>query len=193
MFLLLSGIQSVSAQGKLHLLKFDDVTQLRDFFKYTGNGSIIVSGHRGGYEEGYSENCIEGLENVLKTARSITEGKLWVVFGCGGDRDNKKRPIMGRIALELADRVVVTSDNPRTEDPAVIIDEIAEALKDVPEGKSVELIAERRDAIYHALSEAAANDVIMIAGKGHENYQILADKTIHFDDREVVQEYWKKR
>ena len=135
----------------------------------------------------------DGLENVLKTARSITEGKLWVVFGCGGDRDNKKRPIMGRIALELADRVVVTSDNPRTEDPAVIIDEIAEALKDVPEGKSVELIAERRDAIYHALSEAAANDVIMIAGKGHENYQILADKTIHFDDREVVQEYWKKR
>ena len=90
----------------------------------------------------------DGLENVLKTARSITEGKLWVVFGCGGDRDNKKRPIMGRIALELADRVVVTSDNPRTEDPAVIIDEIAEALKDVPEGKSVELIAERRDAIY---------------------------------------------
>ena len=135
----------------------------------------------------------DGLENVLKTARSITEGKLWVVFGCGGDRDNKKRPIMGRIALELADRVVVTSDNPRTEDPAVIIDEIAEALKDVPEGKSVELITERRDAIYHALSEAAANDVIMIAGKGHENYQILADKTIHFDDREVVQEYWKKR
>ena len=135
----------------------------------------------------------DGLENVLKTARSITEGKLWVVFGCGGDRDNKKRPIMGRIALELADRVVVTSDNPRTEDPAVIIDEIAEALKDVPERKSVELIAERRDAIYHALSEAAANDVIMIAGKGHENYQILADKTIHFDDREVVQEYWKKR
>ena len=135
----------------------------------------------------------DGLENVLKTARSITEGKLWVVFGCGGDRDNKKRPIMGRIALELADRVVVTSDNPRTEDPAVIIDEIAEALKDVPEGKSVELIAERRDAIYHALSEAAANDVIIIAGKGHENYQILADKTIHFDDREVVQEYWKKR
>lgn len=107
--------------------------------------------------------------------------------------NNKKRPIMGRIALELADRVVVTSDNPRTEDPAVIIDEIAEALKDVPEGKSVELIAERRDAIYHALSEAAANDVIMIAGKGHENYQILADKTIHFDDREVVQEYMEEK
>lgn len=73
MFLLLSGIQSVSAQGKLHLLKFDDVTQLRDFFKYTGNGSIIVSGHRGWYEEGYSENCIEGLENVLKQMPAFFE------------------------------------------------------------------------------------------------------------------------
>lgn len=135
----------------------------------------------------------DGLENVLKTARSITEGKLWVVFGCGGDRDNKKRPIMGRIALELADKIVVTSDNPRTEDPAAIIAEIAAALQEVPDGKSVELIADRREAICHALAEAAANDVIMIAGKGHENYQILADKTIHFDDREVVQEYWKKR
>ena len=93
---------------------------------------------------------------MLKTARSITEGKLWVVLAAVVTVTIKKRPIMGRIALELADRVVVTSDNPRTEDPAVIIDEIAEALKDVPEGKSVELIAERRDAIYHALSEAAA-------------------------------------
>ena len=73
MFLLLSGIQSVSAQGKLHLLKFDDVTQLRDYFKYAGNGSIIVSGHRGGYEEGYAENCIEGLENVLKQMPAFFE------------------------------------------------------------------------------------------------------------------------
>ena len=73
MFLLLSGIQSVSAQGKLHLLKFDDVTQLRDFFKYAENGSIIISGHRGGYEEGYSENSIEGLENVLKQMPAFFE------------------------------------------------------------------------------------------------------------------------
>ena len=88
---------------------------------------------------------------------------------------------------------MVTSDNPRTEDPSAIIAEIATALANVPEGKSVELIADRREAICHALAAAAANDVIMIAGKGHENYQILADKTIHFDDREVVQEYWEKR
>ena len=95
--------------------------------------------------------------------------------------------------MELADKIVVTSDNPRTEDPAAIIAEIAASLQEVPDGKSVELIADRREAICHALAKAAANDVIMIAGKGHENYQILADKTIHFDDREVVQEYWKKR
>lgn len=134
----------------------------------------------------------DGLENVLKTARCITRGKLWTVFGCGGDRDNKKRPIMGRIALELADNVVVTSDNPRTEDPESIIDEIFTALQQVPEGKKVVRLSDRREAIEYALSHAADNDVIMIAGKGHETYQILKDRTIHFDDREVVMQYWSE-
>lgn len=132
----------------------------------------------------------DGLENVLKTARSITKGKLWAIFGCGGDRDNKKRPIMGGIALELADKVVVTSDNPRTENPEAIIDEIFTALQDVPAGKEVHRISDRREAIEYALANAEADDVIMLAGKGHENYQILKDRTIHFDDREVVLEYW---
>lgn len=132
----------------------------------------------------------DGLENVLKTARSITKGKLWAIFGCGGDRDNKKRPIMGGIALGLADKVVVTSDNPRTEDPEAIIDEIFTALQNVPAGKEVHRISDRREAIEYALANAEADDVIMLAGKGHENYQILKDRTIHFDDREVVLEYW---
>ena len=135
----------------------------------------------------------DGLENVLKTARSITRGKLWVVFGCGGDRDNKKRPIMGALALELADNIVVTSDNPRTEDPELIIDEIFTALQNVPEGKRVTRLSDRREAICYALAEAAADDVILIAGKGHENYQILKDRTIHFDDKEVVMEYWSDK
>ena len=129
----------------------------------------------------------DGLENVLKTARGITRGKLWVVFGCGGDRDNKKRPIMGRIALELADNVVVTSDNPRTEDPELIIDEIETALKEIPAGKTSVRLSDRREAINYALAHAAADDVVLIAGKGHENYQIIGHETIHFDDREVVQ------
>lgn len=135
----------------------------------------------------------DGLENVLKTARSITQGKLWVVFGCGGDRDNKKRPIMGAIALELADNLVVTSDNPRTEDPEKIIAMIETALTKVPAGKTVTKLTDRRAAINYALAHAAPRDVILIAGKGHENYQILKDRTIHFDDKEVVQEYWKDR
>ena len=135
----------------------------------------------------------DGLDNVLKTARSITKGKLWAIFGCGGDRDNKKRPIMGGIALELADKVVVTSDNPRTEDPEKIIDQIFVALQDVPAGKEVYRISDRREAIEYVLANAEADDVIMIAGKGHEDYQILKDRTIHFDDREVVLEYWSEK
>ncbi len=135
----------------------------------------------------------DGLDNVLKTARSITKGKLWAIFGCGGDRDNKKRPIMGGIALDLADKVVVTSDNPRTEDPEKIIDQIFVALQDVPAGKEVYRISDRREAIEYVLANAEADDVIMIAGKGHENYQILKDRTIHFDDREVVLEYWSEK
>ena len=133
----------------------------------------------------------DGLENVLNTARLITKGRLWVVFGCGGDRDNKKRPIMGKIALDLADDVVVTSDNPRSEDPEKIIDQIEVALQPVPEGKTVTRLADRKEAIEYALAHAKEQDVILIAGKGHENYQILKDKTIHFDDKEVVEEYWK--
>lgn len=135
----------------------------------------------------------DGLENVLHTARSITKGKLWVVFGCGGDRDNKKRPIMGNLALQLADKIVVTSDNPRTEDPELIIDEIFTGMADVPAGKEVFRLSDRRDAIHFALAKAEPADVILIAGKGHENYQILKDKTIHFDDKEVVQEYWSDK
>lgn len=135
----------------------------------------------------------DGLDNVLKTARSITKGKLWAIFGCGGDRDNKKRPVMGGIALDLADKVVVTSDNPRTEDPEKIIDQIFVALQDVPAGKEVYRISDRREAIEYVLANAETDDVIMIAGKGHENYQILKDRTIHFDDREVVLEYWSEK
>lgn len=135
----------------------------------------------------------DGLENVLNTARSITKGKLWVVFGCGGDRDNKKRPIMGALSLKLADNIVVTSDNPRTEDPELIIDEIFTALKNIPQGKHVTRVSDRKQAIEYALAKADVDDVILIAGKGHENYQILKDRTIHFDDREVVMQYWSDK
>ena len=132
------------------------------------------------------------MENVLKTARSITRGKLWVVFGCGGDRDNKKRPLMGALALELADNIVVTSDNPRTEDPELIMTKSLRHCKMCC--RQARYPSERQsEAICYALAEAADNDVILIAGKGHENYQILKDRTIHFDDKEVVMEYWSDK
>lgn len=135
----------------------------------------------------------DGLENVLRTARLITKGKLWVVFGCGGDRDNTKRPIMGKIALNLADMLVITSDNPRSEEPDLIIAEIVAGLGEVSTEKSVHTLVNRGEAIHYALEHAGHDDVILIAGKGHENYQILHDETIHFDDKEVVEEFWQDR
>ena len=134
----------------------------------------------------------DALEKALKTLRPLTRGRLIVLFGCGGDRDHGKRPIMGRIALDLADCIVVTSDNPRSEDPDQIIRDIEAGLTDAPEAKEIHTIPDRREAIEFAVSHAAPDDVIMIAGKGHENYQILKDRTIHFDDGEVVRDYFRK-
>ena len=127
------------------------------------------------------------LENVLKTARNLTSGRLIVVFGCGGDRDRGKRPIMGGIGADLADVAVVTSDNPRSEDPDAIIREV---LAGIPAAKMSKVTVEpdRRAAIEAAIRMARTGDLVVIAGKGHEDYQILRDRTIHFDDREVARE-----
>jgi UDP-N-acetylmuramoyl-L-alanyl-D-glutamate--2,6-diaminopimelate ligase/murE/murF fusion protein len=124
----------------------------------------------------------DGVENVLRTARQIVRGKIITVFGCGGDRDNKKRPIMGKIASELSDIVIVTSDNPRTESPEKILDEIEIGIGK----KNHERIIDRHAAIFRAIELASAGDIVLILGKGHENYQILNTGKIHFDDREVA-------
>jgi UDP-N-acetylmuramoyl-L-alanyl-D-glutamate--2,6-diaminopimelate ligase len=126
----------------------------------------------------------DSLENVLRAARGVTEGRLHVVFGCGGDRDRGKRPLMGEIAARLADRVIVTSDNPRSEDPAAIIDEIL-----VGSGGDVEHEVDRRIAIDQAIASASAGDVVVIAGKGHEQGQEFeGGRKIPFDDVTVVRE-----
>ena len=129
----------------------------------------------------------DGLENVLKAARGITpiNGKLTCVFGCGGDRDATKRPQMGKIAEDYADRVIVTSDNPRSEDPQQIISDILAGFRSTA---NVIVEPDRELAIREAKKITAFDDIILIAGKGHENYQILANETIHFDDREKVKE-----
>jgi UDP-N-acetylmuramoyl-L-alanyl-D-glutamate--2,6-diaminopimelate ligase len=123
----------------------------------------------------------DGLENVLRSAREITAGRLICVFGCGGDRDRGKRPLMGAVARRLADVAVVTSDNPRSEDPAAII-------ADITAGFAMDVEVDRRTAIARAVAMAGAADVVVIAGKGHEQGQELADRTIPFDDREVARE-----
>jgi UDP-N-acetylmuramoyl-L-alanyl-D-glutamate--2,6-diaminopimelate ligase len=125
----------------------------------------------------------DALSHVLKTLREITNGRLIVVFGCGGNRDRTKRPVMGRVAGELADHSILTSDNPRNEDPARIIAEIREGFG---LGAAVEVRENRADAIQRAIEIAAKGDVVLIAGKGHENFQEFAGRSIPFDDRQVV-------
>ena len=130
----------------------------------------------------------DALERVLATARKLTRGRLGVVFGCGGDRDRGKRPIMGEIAARLADRVWVTSDNPRSERPEAILDEIVVGVRrgggDGRYGREVE----RRTAIGAALDWARSGDTVVIAGKGHETYQIIGAEVLPFDDREVARQ-----
>ncbi len=128
----------------------------------------------------------DGVKNVIETARQIVKNKIITVFGCGGDRDNTKRPIMGRLAAELSDIVIATSDNPRSENPQKILAEIEVGIKEKIGGKQYECIPDRRAAIFRAIEIAQAGDIVLILGKGHENYQILRDKTIHFDDKEVA-------
>ena len=130
----------------------------------------------------------DALRKVLEAARALTHGKLWVVFGCGGERDRSKRPLMGDVAARLADRVVLTSDNPRGEDPAAIIREIQLGLKDA----GVEVEPDRRRAIALALTGASPGDLVVIAGKGHEPYQIVGDDVVSFDDRDAVREIAKE-
>jgi UDP-N-acetylmuramoyl-L-alanyl-D-glutamate--2,6-diaminopimelate ligase len=135
----------------------------------------------------------DALKNVLQTAREVAgdRGRVITVFGCGGDRDKTKRAPMGEIAAALSDIAIVTSDNPRSEDPMAIISDIEVGLKQT-ERRYVKL-PDRREAIFRAISEARAGDVVLIAGKGHETYQILGERTIHFDDHEVAREAMRAR
>src|ERR671922_2268434 len=152
----------------------------------------------------------DALEKVLGAVRPLARGKLIAVFGCGGDRDRGKRPLMGEIAARLSDFVVVTSDNPRTEDPLAILDEIEVGVArcglkrfqvsglgfragEIEAGRGYVMEADRRKAISIAINAAAPGDLVLIAGKGHEDYQILGTKKIHFDDREVARAELERR
>ncbi len=130
----------------------------------------------------------DALENILDTAREFAKGRTVVLFGCGGDRDPLKRPIMGAIAVDKADYVIVTSDNPRTEDPEAIIRDIVRGIREADTDTPFEVITDRRAAIARALRIAEPGDVVILAGKGHETYQEIDHVKRHFDEREVVRE-----
>lgn len=134
----------------------------------------------------------DALRNVLSTLRPLTKNRLIVLFGCGGDRDKTKRPRMGETAARLADHVVVTSDNPRTEDPQRILQEVEEGVRRVS-GRPFDLILDREEAIARAVAMAQPGDVLLLAGKGHETYQIFKDKTVDFDDRDQARRRLRDR
>jgi UDP-N-acetylmuramoyl-L-alanyl-D-glutamate--2,6-diaminopimelate ligase len=165
----LRGISQVSAVSG----RFEQVSEGQDF-------RIIVD---------YAHTP-DALERILVNARRLTNQRIITVFGCGGDRDPTKRPIMGHTAAELSDYVIVTNDNPRTESPEAIAEMIEEGIREVDmsdKGFSVQL--DRRAAIGEAIGLAREGDLVLIAGKGHEDYQITSSGTIHFDDREVAREF----
>ncbi len=153
------------------------------FEKIAGPGFTVVVDYA---------HTVDALEKLLQNARQLCDGRLITIFGCGGDRDRGKRPMMGRVAVELSDRVIVTSDNPRTEDPERITDEILAGIKE-PGQVPVEVIQDRRLAIQTGMKEALEGDMVVVAGKGHEDYQILGEKRIHFDDREEVRHALRER
>src|SRR5262249_44355716 len=128
----------------------------------------------------------DALRNTISVARNLGPKRIITLFGCGGDRDRTKRPLMGQAAGELSDYVVLTSDNPRSEDPIAIMNDALVGIRRTDVAHTVE--PDRKTAIARAINEARPGDVVILAGKGHETYQLLADKTIAFDDREVARE-----
>jgi UDP-N-acetylmuramoyl-L-alanyl-D-glutamate--2,6-diaminopimelate ligase len=151
-----------------------------------GRFEAVPTGDRGFHVIVDYAHTPDGLENLLTAARRLNPSRLIVVFGCGGNRDRTKRPIMGRLAATLAEIAVVTSDNPRKEDPLTIMEEIRTGMHDAT--AKVLMEPDRKQAIALALDEARAGDIVLIAGKGHEDYQIIGETRYPFDDRKIVRE-----
>jgi len=166
---------------------------IQTFHSVPGRFELVEEGQDFAVIVDYSHTP-DSLEKALTTARAMNPKRIIAVFGCGGDRDRTKRPIMGRIAAEYADVPIVTSDNPRSENPEDIVKEVEKGvLEGLKEGQHHEVIVDRRSAICRAVEIAQSGDIILIAGKGHETYQILNSGTIHFDDREVARDAIKGR
>ncbi len=185
-----NALAAIGAALALDLPKEAMVEGLESVTGVPGRFERIDAGQDGTVIVDYAHTP-DGLEKALSAARELSERRVICVFGCGGDRDRTKRPLMGEVAARLADHTVVTSDNPRSEEPASIIEEIERGIRGVP-GASYEIVEDRREAIKRAIAGAGKGDVVLIAGKGHETGQIFADKVIPFDDRRVAEEVAKE-
>ena len=187
-----SVYNAMSAIGTLLTLGFE-LEKIKDVLNtlpgITGRFQTFMSPKGFGVAVDYAHTP-DGLVNILNTAKAFVKGKIITVFGCGGDRDKLKRPIMGRIVMELSDIAIVTSDNPRTEDPEMIIDDIEVGMKEFD--KDYFRIADRYEATKKAISLANEGDFVILAGKGHEDYQIIGKEKIHFSDIENVQNLIKE-
>ena len=180
---------AAAATAELLGIKKEAVTDALRTVRVNGRMQLAYVGEKFSVIIDYAHNGVSA-NSMLRTLRSYNPRRLVVVFGCGGDRDATKRPIMGEIAGRLSDYCFVTSDNPRSEEPIDILHEIEPGIKSVTDNYS--LIIDRRDAIFAAVKEAKAGDSVVIAGKGHEDYEIFKDRTIHFDDAEVASEALKE-
>jgi len=154
--------------------------------KVPGRAEIITEGQPFSVMLDYAHTP-DALENILSTIRTYAKGRVVTLFGCGGDRDRTKRPKMAQSAARFSDLLIVTSDNPRTEDPAAIIREILVGLEDCTVPYTV--IENRKEAIGYAIKNAQKDDLILLAGKGHEDYQIIGKTKYHFDEKEIVKEF----
>ena len=165
-------------------LPFDDVVAaLSAAAGVKGRAEVVPTGRDFTVVIDYAHTP-DGLDNICRTLKQCCAGRLVTLFGCGGDRDKTKRPLMGAVAAELSEYLVVTSDNPRTEDPDAIIEDILVGVRDKDTPYTV--VPNRVEAIHWVIENAQAGDTILLAGKGHETYQILKEETIHLDEREVV-------
>jgi UDP-N-acetylmuramoyl-L-alanyl-D-glutamate--2,6-diaminopimelate ligase len=189
MFSVYNALSAISAAALLGFNTNDVTPILISCEGVSGRAEVIPTGHDFTVLVDYAHTP-DALENIIKAVRGFTKGKVVTLFGCGGDRDKSKRPLMGKIAAELSDLVVVTSDNPRTEEPMSIINNILTGLQGTATQYTV--IENRREAICRSLDILNPGDVLIIAGKGHETYQIFGKEKVHFDDREVVTEHLRK-
>ncbi len=184
-FTVYNSICAAACAVKLGISNLIIAEALKEMHGVSGRAEVVPTGRDFTVVIDYAHTP-DGLKNILSTFREFRDHRLVVLFGCGGDRDKTKRPLMGEIAAQYADYVIVTSDNPRTEEPMGIINDILVGMEKSSTPKKI--IENRPEAIKFAISFAKPNDIIVLAGKGHETYQILKDKTIHLDEREVVAE-----